>query len=889
MRCLCIALILITSGDVIANSSIIPSPTNTLSDAQFDQYFTVVRVVKDKYVVFTEALPALFNHNQLLVPLEQLADVLEFNIKVDIEQGMAEGWYITEENQIQIDLNKQILTVNGVNEVLTINYLYIYDDFYVDLTTIARWLPITLTFNQQQQELSVHTDVTLPYEARLAREARRSTFGLEKETNAGMPSADTFVTTPWQWLSIPGSDVNLVSRYDSQTNQISQRFNGYLYQDLLKQSSSLFFAGDDKKGLTSARLSLSGQSEQQHAALLTNWEFGDIFTTSDRLASSAIRGLGIQFSNFSDATRLYQEDTDLSGNAPPGWDIEVYRNNTLITATTSNEQGIYTVNDFPLIMGTNTIEIRQYGPRGELTTDTNVLSLHHELIAPGATYYQASIVDEGADLLGFSGSKNTSRPHLTLNTLTGLTTSTSLTTRLVSQTIDVQDRLTRRNFITGGIRTSFQDRYLRLELSNDLSNRAFASGLTLQQKIGSASLLANITFYEDTFHGDFNRNNSDTLKYTSTVRLNDRLTPALMKHPLSVNMTTAFEAYYSGNKQHDTSLQIGINQPSVNLSNTLNLKRSLIGHTREHTINGNFQVNSSLSEQAGMRASLDYDVSPSPNWQSISTAFDYRYSDTFSINTSYRLQRGEHNRQNLNISMNKRFSATTLSVTAGLDGQADYTLSFNVNFSLQRNNHAWRINALPGRKRTTLTLHPFLIQAGHKTPIKDATFKLNGQNPSSITYQNGRYVIHDLPDNSPVSITMEGGIIGENIYQPQQPVKHIKVRKGRVLSVSFPVNIIGELDGTLTVLTDKGQQPLRRATVTVKQQGKVIKKTQTDSGGYYLIEQLPTGRYTLSVTHRTLPDTEQLTHKIELTPEQDILSGVDLTIQCTERCQFTSY
>ena len=56
---------------------------------------------------------------------------------------------------------------------------------------------------------------------------------------------------------------------------------------------------------------------------------------------------------------------DLQGDIQPSWDVELYRNDELISALTAGPDGRYVFNDIELLYGNNTLRLVFYGPQGQ--------------------------------------------------------------------------------------------------------------------------------------------------------------------------------------------------------------------------------------------------------------------------------------------------------------------------------------------------------------------------------------------------------------------------------------------------------------------------------------------------------------------------------------------
>lgn len=107
------------------------------------------------------------------VPLGEFARVLDFAIGVFPAQRRAEGWIGSRDRKLTIDLNTGVAIVNGKAIAFAPGQAAIFDnDLYVRADLAEQLFPVKLRADINAQTLTVSPTEPLPFQQRLAREAR---------------------------------------------------------------------------------------------------------------------------------------------------------------------------------------------------------------------------------------------------------------------------------------------------------------------------------------------------------------------------------------------------------------------------------------------------------------------------------------------------------------------------------------------------------------------------------------------------------------------------------------------------------------------------------------------------------------------------------------------
>jgi hypothetical protein len=99
-----------------------------------------------------------------------------------------------------------------------------------------------------------------------------------------------------------------------------------------------------------------------------------------------VNGIAISSSPF--IRPLAFSESEVTGWLAPGWEVELYRNGELVDFGYADERGFYMLKT-PIDYGENPIELRAYGPNGEMRELTRALPVAADRLPPGEVEYEA--------------------------------------------------------------------------------------------------------------------------------------------------------------------------------------------------------------------------------------------------------------------------------------------------------------------------------------------------------------------------------------------------------------------------------------------------------------------------------------------------------------------
>lgn len=358
----------------------------------------VILSLRFGHFILNQGMLAYLHRGGVLLPLSVVTDSLDFLVEVDLGAGQAEGFFITEDRRFSLDLVQGYAVVRGKTIPFNPKLIELHeDDIYVDSTLFGQWFPVDLKVDLSRLELSVKASEFLPLEKRLEREKRQTKLRPDREKKV-YPR----VTAPYQFLDWPFIDNIVSTRYDNQSDEVLTSYSTVVSGDLLWMNSMLRLAGSSEDELSDVRLTFGRRDPGgnllgfMHA---TGYFLGDVFNTQTPLVTSNREGVGFTVSSFSIAQQTEFDRINLRGELPPGWQAELYRNQTLLSSQFSNADGRYEFLDVPLLYGNNIIRLAFYGPQGQFKEKIQVFNIGQNQVRPDQQFFRVSVNYSGRDLI----------------------------------------------------------------------------------------------------------------------------------------------------------------------------------------------------------------------------------------------------------------------------------------------------------------------------------------------------------------------------------------------------------------------------------------------------------------------------------------------------------
>lgn len=838
--------------------------------------------IDDSLTVF---LPAGQTLENVLIPLGSFSEIMTLPIKVNAGDKRAEGFIKTEDNAFQLDLNSGEVLFNGNRVKLDKDEAIIYEgDIYVRATSINKWLNIAISFDMSQLTLEIKPKEKLPFQERLERLSRAKKLGKTYTYEPVKPENSELA--PYKKFSLPSLYLNNSIGYMKNNSGSNMTAFSSLQgnQDIGHMEASYTFSGryDSIKGgnqITGSRATLQRRDVLNkmlgplHAGKIA---FGDVSFPSVPLFVGGGSGAGVLISSDSRLGNNYANNTGnftLDGDAPVGYDAELYRNGSFIAFQQIGPDGRYSFSNLDLNSGFNNFQVILYGPQGQKTVVNREITRGSRMLRKGATQYDMAAGMPRSDLLPFAQYAQKDRMvGASAQVFHGFTNNFTLGTSVFSGPQDAADVSI--NHLTSNSLTMLGD--------DDDDDTTRASGVTVS---GSLSVLG-LNLQQQILQADKGRSAYESSVNTRLFGTNLGLSHTVYKNFLVENQDIQ--------SQSDLSLYRGFNKFNMglrlqkidyldqadefNIEHTvsfnflgISINNDLVKHLTQNQIGESFQgeLTAAASGWKGIRfrGSLLYDLDPQPGTSQY-RRLGFSAQRNFNGRTSIRLD-GIHDFQSevdqLNVTLSRDYKKFGLDFNATATTDNDYAFTIGLRHALQPdNNNQYHLvdprtggQAALGARAFIDNNNNGIFDAGDQ-PIENVDFVASTSSDRGTTNKDGITYISNLGE-TPMRLRVLTESIPDIYLAPKFDHRDLIPRRGSTPVIDFPFVKMSEIAGYLLHLKQGVEGVIVR--LINGSDGSEVEKTETDSDGYFIFPAVKGGNYKVAFG---LPDREFMSLNVNL-------------------------
>lgn len=377
-----------TAQSVVSNLVVSAEPQPFTAD---DLLWMEVRADEHQ---LAESMNVYASRSGVFLPLGEFSRILDFAVGVFPAQQRAEGWVISPDRHLVLDLAGRTATRDGRVIAFASNQAAIYeDDLYVRADLIERLLPVKIKADVSAQLLIVTPTETLPFQRRLALDSRRA--GLR--AGAGAETA-VRVETPYQAFSPPSFDVNIGGQVTRDGTDQARSFDLRAAGDLAYAGFQAFVGSDVEARIDNVRLLLERKDSGGRALGplgATRAGIGDVFTPAMAIGAASLGGRGAFYTSAPLESLDLATPLDLRGELAIGEEVELYVNEVLRASQATPIQGRYQFLDVPLTFGLNTIRLVFYGSQGQTREDVRRINFGTGQVEAGRLIVRLGAVQQG--------------------------------------------------------------------------------------------------------------------------------------------------------------------------------------------------------------------------------------------------------------------------------------------------------------------------------------------------------------------------------------------------------------------------------------------------------------------------------------------------------------
>lgn len=822
-----------------------------------------------------------------LVPLEYLTRLLDFPIQVDAESGEAHGWFIRENRIFDLNMKRQEVISDGIKKPYDPSLIQTYyGDIYVDYSLFSTWFPVDLQLNFPDLILYMNPREKLPIQEKLEREARRKNLLRIAPQKKIYPK----VPTAYQAYSMPLADINIGYNYDKSVGKGNMPFSASASGDLGYMNTDIFTSGSSLNSFQALRV---GFSRKDYTGNLlgpmnaTEFRVGDINGVSLPLVSQSNTGRGAYISNYALDRGNKFDSKDFIGDAPPGWEVELYRNGVLLDSQTVPDSGRYQFLDIPVLFGNNSFRTVTYGPQGEIHEKTENYLIGDSFIPKGKLQYQLAMDEESKTLFGVDERDSTilhkHGARATANIEYGLTDNTTATLGFVRAPLR-DNRFHHYQML--GLRQSFGKVLASSNAIYDMNDQSWATQLQANTSINNVSIHAEQQLMNN-FVSEVLKADQLRRKSYSLIDIN-----GMWRNLLPTGLTYRFAGDYERKEGNNnvTSFNNRLSTNLMGLSFTNNIdwrKTSNVGDTNILTT-GDFSIRGYF-KQILLRTSLNYNLHPDSSLQSALISGQRRLSKDLSLRADLRHDFNSNGLTSITTALNKTFDGYRLSTSLQADDGGNYAIGTTLSISLGQEPRSGKLETSP---------HSFASYGAASARAfldknHDGVFDDNDEYIPDVAFRVDNHLVHGdgnkpvfLPGirpDLPADITVEQASIEDPFWMPVPEGYSIISHPGLVSKVDFPVVITTEIDGT--IYTKRGEKTNIKPGVAVelvdKKSGKVVSTAHSEFDGFFLFQKVISGTYFLRINAHDLAllgATEDHRIELEIPEGSDTISNQDIII-----------
>jgi hypothetical protein len=822
------------------------------------------------------------------VILGDLVTALDLPIRIDLAAKRAQGWAFKETNRLVIDrVAGKVSFGTGSEDLLPGSIRDAPEGWCVETASLSRWLGLAVQPRTDASLLLLDSKDKLPVELAAERRERASQLTRASLPLSGLPR----VKLPYRMWRSPSVDVMMdagMTYSAGNGTRIDHRASILAAGEALQISYEARVA-TSRKGLPTGLRLRAYRSDPDGGVLgplkATHLALGDVEGIGSAVVGGSATGRGAMITNRPLFQSVSFDRTQFSGELPPGWDAELYRNGELIAFASSGSDGRYRFDEVALGYGDNDFQIVTYGPQGQVKQRVETVTVGQGAVPPGETHYWAGVVDPGRDLLdrqrGGAPPDRNAGWRAAASIEHGLDRRTSVAALV--QTLSVEDR--RVTYVEGTIRRSIGPAVVELGAARDSRGGTALRGQALA-KLGSVNL-AWSSFLSHDFAArpqGLSTASEHRVSIDAPLKLGGEFVL-----PLHGDLRLA--------NRGDGGRTLEANARTSIMLNRFNLATLL--RWREERPPGGFKGQQQLdvgligSGRVGpvrLRGVTEFEIAPGTRLRRAELSGYLRGSGNTDWEGALAYEwRGALFRGR--VTHVRRFEQLAIAGTLEAASNGSLAAGINLNFSLDRGGEGWRVSRQSLASSGSVRARLFRDENGNGLRDAGEAFEQGailtaGSRPADRpSGKDGWATVAGLDGFRAVAIGVDASSLSDPNLVPTVAAQVIVPRPGVSAELLIPLAGGGAIEGSL--LKDGGSAFEGLDLELVDAGGEVVALARSDYDGFFLFERVPPGLYSLRLTQDSQlaakAATAALRSLLDLQPEQPVLRLGPLVVKAAPR------
>lgn len=821
-------------------------------------------------------------NNTVLLSFADFLQALEFPIQQDAETGVFSGWFIRETKTFSFDPKTGAVTADGQAFQPSGKIVDRDGDIMVPLEDLKTWFAMDMDLDVSVQRLTL--DPTYPLPATERAERRKNKFGQARLGPPELPRGND----EYSLLKFPSVDVNTrttVRDRADQEREIEQFANVRTAGEFAYGTLNTNINGTREDKVTNVRASYLRESaypELLGPLKARRFEAGDIGPTRQPLIGSAGPETGLRITNADPLVRQTGASTQIAGYINPGWDVELFRENSLISFQETGPDGYYSFDDVPLFSDRNEFRVVAYGPQGEIVEEIVSVPYDRERLAQDGGIYDVSVTMQDRQLYEKFDptTEDENTPHVSAFYETAISENSAVRAGVRAR----QEEGVQKTYGNLGLSTTLAGALLNAGVASDEKGE-MGSELVASRLFGQHRTRAALNFNTDGYDPGGGSTNvkvfSNTYNVEGPLPFGPGQRPryaASAGYTKDSSGTTSLNGFLNFNTQFKN---IGLNQ----ILNYTDNSNSVLGAEIDtlSSISGSFGKNI-------FRGTANYNIQPDSQLESLAASWRRRFSNQFESQLQVD-QQLENSLTRYSAQVNWRPDHATISPRLTYDSEGNLEGMLSTSFGVTR---------VPGSGEFVMSNTPYtssglingfvyldkngnrVFDEGEDEPIPDAKIRAPHNSSGGTTNEDGLATISQLRPNVVTDVFVEPGSLADPYWIPADKGVSIMPRTGTNVALDFPVHMAGEMDGTVYAKSANGSsKALRNVIVRLYDSaGKEVMNSVTSSDGFYIFSLIPPGQYSLLVDEASVPKdvARPLPQTVIIGYEGTIIYGNDIVL-----------
>lgn len=844
--------------------------------------------VKLEQTILADAFPVYPIPGGVLIPLGEFSRLVQFAIDVQAKDGLAAGWFIDPKRTFAFDALRGTIKLGGQELPLDPQrYEVQTQDIFVDARLLAEWFPLSLDVDLRQSTIVIRPKEMLPIQARWKRDGQAGRTpgafggGLESERKNYVPIED-----PYRWADVPSVDQTFSASRVSRGGQGSTFHSSTMTTgDLLGMEHQAYLGltnfGDKKRTF---RMNLGRRDPG--AGLLgpmraTQFMLGEVTTQGMELISGGSGGTGFMVSNHPMAQDFQFDRRSFRGILPPGWQVELYQNATLLAIQTVTADGLYEFLDVPVSFGPNEHKLLFYGPQGQRRQEIYRSDVNPLQVPKGDFRYRVAALEAS------SGTRNGSADGEL-----GLTPNLTLGFSMASINMPGSQgsgSLPRHQYTGLLLRSNLNFLASQISLAR-METGALGALVQMQSGLGDTTFNLRHAQLQEGFESPSYRGTGGGMKSRTEFMTDFRTSPFLGANAMFVGFGVRREASFRGSATEGLTNRIATGVRSFHVSNELSWMRTVTGkESTAAAVQGSLSV-SRLMRAMALRGSLSYKLGAEKRVDHFSVAMDKPLENqaSFSMALTRDLNSGRTSAQ---ASYQRLTGTIGLGANVGFNPAAGWQTGvfLRTTFTRDEARRRWNMTTTSNTGSGSVNATAFVDLNGNgkrdaDEPTKAGVgFLVNGFSRPNKSDATGSALATDLPSGNYAYVKVDNPSIDDPLWRGTHPGFRFVARGGHTTHLELPVAAFSELDGTIfTMVHGRRRETPGLLVELLDQTGKAIRQIRSAFDGYFTFQDLPHGTYTLRINP---VDAERRGFKplksriIQLKPAGSQLDAQDLEVE----------